>query len=351
MPFDRPDLPTLIARAGADLADRIPGADATLRRSVLWALARMHAGAVHGLYGYLDWLAGQLLPDTAEAEHLARWASMWGITRKAATFAGGLVSLPGTDGAVIPAGALLQRQDGAEYATTAEASVAEGSAMPQVRASVAGAAGNAVAGTRLSLVSPIAGVQSSGVVGAAGLAGGADIESDDGLRARLLARLRRPPQGGTADDYEAWALAVPGVTRCWVSPAEMGAGTVVLRVMMDDSYPDGLPQAADLETIWQAVDAVRPVGGEVFVLAPVPLLVPINVRVTPDTAQVRAAVEAELRDLFDRAEPGLAILLSHIREAISQAAGEQDHVLLSPSANIAPSAGELARLGAITWED
>ena len=351
MPWQRPTLKEIASRIEADMMDRLLGGKKPLSRALVVTLSRILAGAIHVLHGYLAWIGKQLFPDTAEAEHLARWASIWGITRKAASFAIGDVDLSGSDGSVVPAGTKLQRADGVAYQTTAEAMITAGAALAHVEALEAGKDGNTDAGVELSFVSPMPGVQSSALVAAEGIAGGADEEDDAALRDRLLARLRRPPQGGTADDYEAWALAVPGVTRCWVSPAEMGAGTVVLRVMMDDSYPGGLPQAADLETIWQAVDAVRPVGGEVFVLAPVPLLVPINLRVTPDTAQVRAAVEAELRDLFDRAEPGLAILLSHIREAISQAAGEQDHVLLSPSANIAPSAGELARLGAITWED
>jgi len=351
MPFDRPDLPALVTRAEADLASRIPGADATLRRTLLGAVARMHAGGMHGLYGYLAWLAEQILPDMAEAQYLERWASIWAVARKAATFAAGPVSLPGTTGAVIPAGTLLQRQDGFEYTTLEDAAVTSGTALPQVRASAAGAAGNAASGIKLSLVSPIAGVQSQATVAAGGLTGGADIESDDSLRVRLLARLRRTPQGGSADDYVAWALAVPGVTRCWVAPREMGAGTVTVRIMMDASYPDGLPLPGDLETVRAAIEAVRPATAEVFVLAPIPLLVPHNVRVTPDTPQVRAAVQAELRDLYSRAEPGGVILLSHIREAISLAAGEQDHVLLAPTSNILPGPGELVRLGMITWED
>jgi uncharacterized phage protein gp47/JayE len=73
------------------------------------------------------------------------------------------------------------------------------------------------------------------------LTGGTDQETDDELRLRVLTRIRQPPMGGDADDYVAWALAVPGVTRAWCSPLEMGIGTVTVRVMCDDLRATGDP--------------------------------------------------------------------------------------------------------------
>ncbi|MDX9862130.1 MAG: hypothetical protein RBS99_14555, partial [Rhodospirillales bacterium] len=62
------------------------------------------------------------------------------------------------------------------------------------------------------------------------------------------------------------------------------------------------------------------------------------------------AIEAEIRDLLRReAEPGGTILLSHIREAISIAAGEYDHALAAPAADLAHDTGEIAVFGGITW--
>ncbi|EGJ50259.1 baseplate J/gp47 family protein [Desulfocurvibacter africanus] len=352
MAWVRPTLKDISGRIEADMIDRLLGGGKLLRSSVAVVLSRVMAGAVHLLYGYLGWQARQLMPDTAESEHLERWAGIWGVTRKAAAFATGLVTFSGADGASIPVGTELQRADGTAYTVTEGASVSGGSATVQVEALEPGAAGNAEAGEALSLVSPLSGVQSSGVVAASGLSGGADTESDDALRARLLARLRRTPQGGSADDYAAWALAVPGVTRCWVSPGEMGAGAVSVRVMLDNSYPDGIPQSGDLEAVSAAIEAVRPVTADVYVLAPIPLPVPIDVRITPDTPAIRAAVQAELAALFAReGQPGGMILRTHISEAVSLAAGERDHVLLAPAVDVEPGPGELATLGAITWED
>jgi uncharacterized phage protein gp47/JayE len=72
----------------------------------------------------------------------------------------------------------------------------------------------------------------------------------------------------------------------------------------------------------------------------------------PDTAKVRYAVLAELAALFIReAVPGRHILISHIREAISVAAGEWDHVLVSPTENLQARPQELLVLGGVEFSD
>jgi uncharacterized phage protein gp47/JayE len=349
MPFARPDLSTLIERAAGDIESRLPGTDARLRRSNLGVLARVHAGAVHGLYGYIDWIARQAIYDTAEAEWLERWASIWGINRKPAAAATGNATFTGTDGAVIPPGTLLTRSDGAELQTTAETTIAAGTAPVPVTAVEAGAAGNTLAGSALTMVTPIAGVQSQAQVAAGGLTGGADIEVDTALRARLLARIRQPPHGGALHDYVAWSLEIPGITRVWPVAGELGVGTVTVRFVRDDDA-DPIPDAAEVATLQAHLDAERPVTAQVFAVAPIPVPLDLQIRLTPNSATVQAAVTAELQDLLRReAEPGATLLLSHIREAISIATGESDHELLAPVANVEHAVGEMPVLGTITW--
>lgn len=349
MSFDRPDLPTLLDRARADIESRLEGADAGLRRSVLGVLATMHAGATHGLYGYLDYLSAQLMPDTAEIEYLDRWAGIWKIARTPAAKAVGTARCSGASGAVLPAGTLLRRADAVEYETTADVVLADGAASAPIRARVSGASGNADAGAKLSLASPEAGVQSVAVVEAC--SGGADTETDDSLRARLLARIRQAPHGGADFDYEAWALAEPGVTRVWVSPLELGSGTVTVRIMTDKTTDNGIPTAESVALVQAALDAARPVTAEVTVTAPIAAPLNPQISLSPDTSAVRAAVQAELLDLLRReARPAGTILVSHLREAVSIATGEHDHVLVSPVADVAHATGEIAVLGTITWE-
>lgn len=352
MSFQRPTLTDLIDRALADLSSRVVGVDgAVLRRSVLGAIARMSAGAAHEMHGHLDYLARQVIIDTADAEHLDRWANVWGVRRKAASYATGSATFTGANGSLIPNGTLLQRQDGALFQTLSEATIAAGSATVPLRAQNAGSDGSSDAGVKLALMQPVSGVQSTATVAVGGLTGGADAESDDQLRARLLARIQKPPQGGADFDYEAWALEVPGVTRAWVSPREQGAGTVTVRFVRDDDA-SMIPDAAEVAAVDAYIQARRPVTAEVYVVAPIAKPLNLSIQIEPNTATIRAAIEAELRDMLRReGKPGGTILLSHINEAISIAPGEFDHVIVSPEANTAHAAGEIPVLGGITWDD
>lgn len=350
MSFSRPTLSDLIQRLRNDVLSRL-SADDVLRRADAEVYARVMAGVAHGLYGYIEWLANQVIYDTAEVEYLDRWCSIWGITRKSATSATGNVTFAVQAGAVIPAGTMLQALDGMQYQTTADATVAAPTATAPVTAVAATAAGNRSAGQSLSLASPIVGVQSTATAGM--LSGGADIESDDALRARLLSRIQTPPHGGASADYIAWAMEVSGVTRAWVYPQELGIGTVTVRFVRDNDGSGAaiIPDNTDVSTVQSYIDARRPVTANVTVVAPI--AVPLNFSIqglTPNNSTVRAAVQAELQDLLLReSTPGGTILLSHIRAAISAAAGETDFVLLSPVANITNTTGNMSTMGAVAW--
>lgn len=349
MSFNRPTLSALIERARGDIDSRLPGADSKLPASVLDVLARTNAGAANGLYGYIDWLWRQILPDTADTDVLARHAGIWGVVRKGAVGASGHVVVSGVQGTAIPVGAALLRDDGVEYRTTAAATLELGPIDVPIEELSGGPAGDTAAGTLLRFVAPIAGVNAAATVQAPGLAGGAAEEDDEALRARLLARIRTPPTGGSVADYERWTLEVPEVTRAWVFPGWMGAGTVGVTFVLD-GRPDILPLVADIEAVEARLDPQRPVTATVVVFTPDPYPIDLLIRIAPDTPATRDAVMAELDDFFAReAEPGGTIYLSRLREAISIAGGELWHDLELP--NLSPTAppGALPVLGEVTW--
>lgn len=345
--YNRPSLGDIVQRVRTDVLSRLSTAD-VLRRADAEVYASVMGGVAHGLYGFIDWLSNQLLYDTAEAEYLERWCSIWGVPRKAAAAATGSVTFAVQAGAVIASGTLLQALDGAQYQTTADATVVGTSATAPLAAVVAAAAGNRTTGQSLSLVSPVVGVQSTATAGA--LVGGADVETDDSLRTRLLARIQQPPQGGAATDYTTWALEAAGVTRAWVYPAELGQGTLTVRFVRDNDATL-IPDAGEVAAVQAYIDARRPVTAQVSVLAPA--AVPLNFSISglvPATTTVQAAVVAELQDLLLReATPGGTILLSHLRAAISAAAGETDYVLVSPAANVTNTTGNMSTMGMISW--
>lgn len=344
MPFETPSLPVLISRTQGDLAGD------SLRQSDAQVLARTLSGAAFGLYGYLDWIAEQILPDTADETTLERIAALrLHQPRKAAQAASGSVSYTAAAGAVLDAGTLLQTSDGRSYTVTVGGTTSGGTNTARIQALDAGSLGNGDAGLTLFPVQPVQGIGNTFTVLDPGLSGGVAAESIESLRARVISSYRIIPNGGSAADYETWALECPGITRAWCRGSYLGPGTVGLFVMRDND-PVPLPDDGQLALVQAYIDPLRPVTAELHVLAPVLVPVTYTLRLIPDTTATRAAVEAELQDLHDR-EGGLGetLLLTHIAESISSASGEQDHLLVSPSADVPAAANQLLTFGGCVW--
>lgn len=346
MAFDRPTLRELITQMTTD-AEREAGAK-QLRQSNLRVLPKVFAYACHGLYGFIAWILKQLFPDTAEKQFLERQASIQGIYRRAASKATGTLTVSYTEGATLPVGTIFMADDQTRYETTAEPEV--GSYTVPVQCLETGTIGNREAGQTYTLVSPVVGVDAEAV--GSEMAGGAEAESDESLRKRLLFRLQNPPRGGAKEDYIAWAEEVPGVTRAWCFPKEQGIGTVVVRFATDGMTEDGIPTSGMVQIVSDYIAEVAPVTATPYVVAPVAK--PVNFRIKdliPDSESVRAQVEAELKSLFIKeAHPGEALKLTHIQQAISSAAGEDDYELLEPTADVPADSTQLLVVGEVTYE-
>jgi uncharacterized phage protein gp47/JayE len=181
------------------------------------------------------------------------------------------------------------------------------------------------------------------------LNGGVARESLESMRARVIRSYRIIPHGGSAQDYETWALECPGVTRAWCRGGFLGPGTVGLYIMRDDD-PQPVPNEEQLAEVQAYIEPLRPVTAEVHVRPPVQVPVTYRLTLTPDTSAIRAAVEAQLRDLHNReADLGQKLLISHIREAISSTSGENDHTLISPVADVEAAPNELLTFGGCVW--
>lgn len=335
----------------------LPGADALVPNSVLRVLSDNQGALCHLNLQYLDWLALQLLPDTAETEWLDRHADIWltnadaSTGRKPATLATGTVTFTGIGGTVVP---LASRIVGpVEYETIQEVTLlADAATSAPVRALDPGSIGNVAAGsTALSVEPPIAGVMT---VIAGELANGVDEENDDDLRTRVLERIRQPPMGGDAADYVAWVKAVPGVTRAWCGPLEMGMGTVTARFMCDDlrADNDGFPTDYDIQQVRAYLDTVRPVAvKDFFVVAPIKQRVDVFIQnLSPDAPAIRAAVEASLIDmLVSKARPGQTIFAAWKYQAIMAATGVDSFDLHITTDDVMQSPGHMAVLGDILY--
>lgn len=370
MPYSRPNLSTLRQQVAQDIAAALPGSDPLLRFSNLNITGVAQANLANLQFGYLDWIAQQSNPFTAEGEFLEAWAALKAVYRKPASAASGAVTFSGTSGVVIPAGTGLVRGDGVTATTAADATVVAGTVTVSATvapdpAGQAGAFGNAAVGTAMALAQPIAGVQANGSISTA-FTGGADIETDDSLRSRMLAAYQAPPQGGDENDYITWALQVPGVTRAWCVRNGLGAGTVLVYAMFDVSeashngFPQGTDGVATAETRAAAATGDQlAVANYLYPLQPVTALVyakaptaaPVNFAITGIATSKRVAVQAAIADVLLRSgsAKGGTIPIAFVWSAIASVAGVTDFVITAPAGDITNTVGTLPTVGTITW--
>lgn len=333
MPWATPTLKEVRALVRDNIRGSLPGADALIPNSVLRVMSDAQGGLCHLTLQYVDWLALQLLPDTAETEWLDRHGDIWlvnadGTTgRKLASLATGTVNVVGLEPfIVVPANSVLEAATTkglVEFETLRQIETAPSQAPTPVpvRAINPGADGNLNPGDPLAFNPDITNIESVSVVS---ITGGADTESDDDLRIRVLERIRQPPQGGAAHDYVRWAKAVAGCTRAWCTPNEMGIGTVTVRVLFDDlrAENDGWPHFEDLVAVTDYIDSVRPVAVKDFwVLAPIKQFIDVDIyNLVPDNDSVRTGIEASLQQMLkDRAAPGQTIFATWKAQAVMNA--------------------------------
>ncbi|CBJ81764.1 putative bacteriophage protein [Xenorhabdus bovienii str. Jollieti] len=356
MPYKAPALSTLIARNQADIESRLPGTYARTAFRTTRAIAYANAGNAAGLHDHLAWTSRQVVPHLADDDKLLEHCEFWGVWRKAATNASGILTVTVSADTLIPEGTRWQRPDGVVLESIDDVQAIAGDNPVSVTAIEAGRKGNTAEGVPLELISPVVNVQTQ--ARCRYLGGGAEQESMDSLRSRLLFRVQYPPSGGNQYDYERWALEVPGVTRAWCIPRYRGHGTVGVMFVMDEE-PDIFPGTADLNRIKDYLTGhINPVtnqvegkttGAELIVMSPAAKVTNFAIRLSPNTEEVRDAVKTHLKIYLENLRPGGLAFLSEIRAAISNAPGEIDNTVFSPTGDIHAAENEIFVLGDITW--
>ncbi|CNI67594.1 baseplate J family protein [Yersinia pekkanenii] len=377
MPFNRPTLSELRQRNLSYIQSELKTGGNLLRFSNIGVISDADAGMAHLHYGYLDYIALQSTPYNATDEYLAAWAALKDVFRKPANPATcPTVEFSGTAGRVITAGSLLNRADGYQYRLDHELTLSAGgtatgsitAVLPSVLDDTTGggAAGNADAGTSLTLDVAIDGVQSVATA-IVKISGGADIESEDAFRSRMLLAYQNTPQGGNDTDYRGWALSVPGVTRCWVKRRLQGVGTVGIYIMCDGNNYGGFPVGTDGISQFEEWGAVKATGDQarvadfVYPLQPIiaiiyvcaPVAAPVNFvisGISTANSETTAAINAAIDEVFfTEGEPGGKILLSSLLLSIGDVAGTSGFILNSPTTNIQLETGKLPIRGTVTY--
>ncbi|HII1671929.1 TPA: baseplate J/gp47 family protein [Salmonella enterica] len=346
--FYRPSLPTLITQIRNDILSRFDQDD-VLRRANAEVYSRATAAAVNSLYGFLDYLARNILPDLADEAWLYRHGNLKKCPRKEPAASAGWARWDGaTDGIEIKAGVELQRDDQVTFITTAAATAAGGVLRVPVECEVAGTEGNTDDGISLMLVSPVTGLSSAAVADT--ITGGTNIEDVEQWRARIMDRWYYVPQSGADPDYVEWAESIQGITRAWTKRNWEGPGTVGVLCATDDDT-DPTPSDQQLQSVYDYIAPKSPVAGSsLYVFGPTVTAIDFQILLNPDTDDVRAAVQSELKAYLKRdGVPEGTLELSRMNEAISEATGEYSHTLLSPAADITLGTIEIPVAGVFTW--
>lgn len=352
MPFNVPTLRQIIASGALDLESSL--GTVLPKFGIELALNTSVSAGIRDAYDHQMWIVRQIIPTTeSDDQTIIETAQFEGVIRKQATYAAGPATLNGTVPA--PVGTVLQHKDGRQYAVTSSASPSSGTVAVQVQSIAVGAEGNLAAGEVLTLVTPVPGLQANGTSG--DISGGADIEPISELLERLLFRKRNPPMGGAVADYVAWMREVPGVTRAWAYDAWQGGGTVGIGWVFDDRI-DILSTPTDklamMEYLFRHPDPAtgvlvgRPGGIEPVDIDIQLKITDLAITPTPDTANIRAAITANISGYERTLQPGNTLLLSSIRTAIGSAAGVKDYSL-DLAADVPADPDELNVIGVITW--
>ena len=375
MPFQRPTLTQLRQQAAADFTSNLAGADGLLRFSNLLVTSTVLAGMANQHFGYLDWIAMQAVPFTSTDEYLLAWAGLKNVNLLDPTFASGSFTATGTNGVTIPAGTTVVRGDSFAYTTNIDATVSGGSVTVVCTAVTSGEAGNCASGTILSISPGVTGINSTGSAANA-FTGGADLETMDSLRSRMLEAFQNPPQGGAVQDYVNWSLQLNGVTRVWPLRNGQGLGTVVVYFMMDvvESAYNGFPQGSngvatnetrdiaatgDQLALANYLYPLQPVTALVYAVAPAPAAQNFTIAgLTPNTTAMKSAVSAAIEDCFfrkgapcsaDGSTGGGRVYMADIQASITAIPDIVDFIITSPTTDIVTTTGQLPTLGTITW--
>lgn len=335
----------------------LPGTDALVSPNNLTAIVKTVAVGLHDMHLRAAWLYEQIFATTASVQHLERHGAEYGIYRRPKARAEGYVTLSGYADTIYPAGIGFV-YSGRLYRSASDArSDLVGLVTLLVLSDDYGSVTNIAAGETMQRADPtqFPNLDLDATVAAGGIGGGADTETDASLRARILDRKRRPPQGGAYSDYERFAREVPGVSQAWALPFADAPGTVGVWFLFDGRL-NGIPEAGDIAIVQEALEARRLIRAGLSVSAPVPVNLDITIAgLALDTVQTRSAISDSIAAmLLTRARPGVStqpftLSRSWVSEAVSKAVGEDRHVLIYPSGDITYIDGKMPVLGTVSY--
>jgi len=231
-------------------------------------------------------------------------------------------------------------------------------AIVDIESTSAGEITNLDTNDQLNLVSAIVGVNNVTRVIYDGLGGGADVENDEDLRARLIYKLQNPVTLFNAVQIELLLKTLSWVDRVFVFRITPDVGQVTIYILKEDNE---LPNYVELQEAKDLIeDTILPVNtaiSDVFILAPTQVIVNFDFSsITPDTPTMRTSITNRLVEFFrNNTDIGEDITEKQyecaIHSTIDIESGEllEDFTLTTPTGDITITTGEIGVLGGVTF--
>lgn len=224
---------------------------------------------------------------------------------------------------------------------------------------VTGSKSNQGAGTSIKLEGTVD-VDENLVVAYTGLAGGADLESPDQYKDRVIEAYANPVANfNPSAIIQVIKQNVANATRVWVRPITPQIGEVTIYLTADNQ--NIIPTGEDLLQAANAVYSILPVNtpeNAVHVLAPKPKNVVFNfLDIEPSTAAMREAINGRLKELFYvSSNIGETLKSETFRSTIASTVDANgihltDFSLESPIADIVLQPDEIVVLDRVVYKD
>jgi uncharacterized phage protein gp47/JayE len=186
---------------------------------------------IAGLNENLQYASESKMPDAAVGDDLNRLAAVFGLNRKVAIGSTGYIDLDLIDNvasAIIPTGQELSDEAGQRFAIAVGGTYNDGDRIRLTSVNT-GNSVNIVAGSKLKFISPPSGCKLLQTV-SVDFEGGAEAESDDDLRNRLLDKLKSYPGSGNWAHIKLLAEESYPNIQAYIYPCFNGPGTVKVAV-------------------------------------------------------------------------------------------------------------------------
>lgn len=181
------------------------------------------------------------------------------------------------------------------------------------------------------------------------------LENDNDYAQRIISYLRQPPAGGTALDYENWALSTPAIAGGYTvasayvaTPPTVPAGQTVIVIYPSD---DSILHTATMDVLVAAcqavIDANAPVTSALnTVVAAEVVTVPVTATVSPVTSNV-AQMITDVTAYMNALDPGQQLYISQL-EALMINDGAISANVIIPITDTSITYAQVIRPGIVT---